>query len=398
MSTDAGSLPAVSMPIGGTPLAPPEEFRPIRETGPAHPLRFADGHRGWLVTGYEQGREILQDPRFSLHPRRLPIGPAEPDDFAIDEVARQARAEAHFLTLDPPVHTRIRRSAMSRFSIRAVKGYRDGVERIVDDRLDALEAAGSPVDLTEVYAGPVAMLTQCLVLGVPMAHVATFLDTFTSFHPDQAKFDFLREVLDEKRASPGDDALSDLVTSSELSDTEVQGITFALLVSGHDSVTSMISLGAVALLAHPEQLAAFRAGSVPLAGAVEEILRFGTLFAGVLPRTATDDVDLAGVHLRKGETVVVSPMAVNRDGSRFADPDRFDIARSDALGHLAFGHGVHACMGQQLARLEISVALSRLFARFPTLRLVVPPDEVPQPLFSDLPTYTAGAVEVAWGS
>ncbi|MFC4948862.1 cytochrome P450 [Pseudonocardia sp. GCM10023141] len=387
---------AMSIPLVGTPLDPPAEFDAIRETCPAHPLRFADGHQGWLVTRHEPAREILHDPRFSLHPRRLPVGPAEPAGFTIDAVAEQARAEAHFLILDPPVHTRIRRSAMSRFSIRAVKGYREGVEQIVDDRLDAMAAAGSPVDLTEVYATPIAMRTQCLVLGVPPAHVPTFMDLFTSFHPNQARFDFLREVLAEKRASPGDDALSDLLRSSELSDTEVQGITFALLASGHDSVTSVIALGAVALLAHPEQLAAFRAGSSPPAGAVEEILRFATLFASVLPRTATEDVDLAGVHVRKGETVAVSPMAANRDRRRFAEPDRFDITRTDALGHLAFGHGVHACLGQQLARLEIATALSRLFARFPTLRLVRPPEEIAQPLFSDLPTYTAGAVDVAW--
>jgi cytochrome P450 len=210
----------------------------------------------------------------------------------------------------------------------------------------------------------------------------------------QEKFDFIREVLEVKRVHRGEDVISDLL-ASELSSSEIEGIILILMTSGRDSVAYMITTTTVALLVHPEQLAILRHDASRIAGAVEEFMRFGTMFLTLFPRTATEDVLLDGVLIRAGQTVSVSPVAANRDERRFERPEVFDVGR-DAFGHLGFGHGPHGCVGQQLARLEIREAITQLLAGIPSLSLVGAEQLAPMPFAHDVATYEAGSATISW--
>ncbi|MGW9433747.1 cytochrome P450, partial [Streptomyces decoyicus] len=232
---------------------------------------------------------------------------------------------------------------------------------------------------------PVPALMICELLGVPFADrerfqsdVATIFDQTADLEAKGQAYtsllQFLGELVLAKRAEPTDDLLSDL-TTSDLTDEELAGIGGLLLAAGLDTTANMIGLGTFALLSNPDQLDALRADPGLAEQTVEELLRYLSV-ADPLLRSALEDVEVAGRLIRAGETVTVSVQATNRDPHKFPDPDRLDIQRK-ATGHLAFGHGAHQCLGQQLARVEMAVAFPALFARFPTLRLAVPPQEVP---------------------
>jgi cytochrome P450 len=248
-----------------------------------------------------------------------------------------------------------------------------------------MEQAGTTADLVTAFAQPVPALMICELLGVPYAdrerfqtEVATLFDQTADAEAKggayMALLQYLNELVLAKRADPTDDLLSDL-TTSDLTDEELAGIGGLLLAAGLDTTANMLALGTFALLSNPGQLEALRADPALAGQAVEELLRHLSV-ADPLPRAALEDVEVDGRLIRAGETVTVSVQAVNRDPHKFPDPDRLDIRRK-AAGHLAFGHGAHQCLGQQLARVEMTVAFPALFARFPTLRLAVPPQEVP---------------------
>jgi cytochrome P450 len=210
----------------------------------------------------------------------------------------------------------------------------------------------------------------------------------------QEKMDFVREVIAARRASLGDDVLSDLIRS-DLTDHEVAGVTLVLFTSGRDSVAYMIATSTVALLSHPAQLEALRNDPEMMPAAIEEFMRFGAMFVTLFPRTATEDITVGDVHFAAGESVSVSPVAANRDERRFHDPAEFDITR-DAFGHLGFGHGIHGCVGQQVARLEIRQAISQLLGGLPDLYLVEAEQAHPLPFANPVATYEAGSVIVGW--
>jgi cytochrome P450 len=258
------------------------------------------------------------------------------------------------------------------------------VTEITRERLDAMERQGPPADLVEVFAQPVPALMICELLGVPYGDRDQFQSS-TRALPDagtaEAQYPafvelgtYLRELAFAKRAKPTDDLLSDLATGGDLTDEELGGVAAFLLGAGLDTTANMLALGTFALQRNPAQLTALRGNPDLAVSAVEELLRYLSVAATGM-RGVLEDVELGGRQLRAGDTVVIAINAATRDPARFSDPDMLDLRRS-AAGHLAYGHGVHQCLGQQLARIEMRVAFPALLIRFPTLRLAVPAEEL----------------------
>lgn len=384
-----------TLPTDGTPLTPSPTLAGWRAEAAATPLHYTDGHEGWIVTRHDLARLVLEDPRFSQRPQRMP-GEArnEAQDEVLDDEALEAMDVANLLSLDSPQHARVRRTILGRFSVRAVRGYEAEVASIVARQLEHLKAQGSPADLTTHFAQPISAAVHCRVLGIPSTHAEEFSELFVGTSTTQRKVMFVREVLAIKREDLGDDVLSELIRS-DLTDAEVAGVTLVLFTSGRDSVAYLIATAAVALLTHPQQLNALRDDPALIGGAIEEFMRYGAMFITLFPRTATEDVDFGEVCIHAGESVSVSPVAANRDERRFENPDEFDITR-DAFGHLGFGHGIHGCVGQQLARLEIRQAITQLLAGMPGLSLLEAEQSHPMPFAHPVATYEAGSVIVAW--
>jgi cytochrome P450 len=348
---------------------------------PLRRMRYADGHIGWLVTGHAAARAVLADPRISsryelLH---LPV----PMEDVLGELPPAPVGDMS--GLDAPEHTRYRRLLTGKFTVRRMRQLTGRVEQFTAECLDAMEQNGPTADLVEAFAQPVPALVICELLGVPYAdrerfqgQVATIFDQTADAEAKGEAYltllQYLNELVLAKRAEPTDDLLSDL-TTADLTDEELAGIGGFLLAAGLDTTANMLALGTFALLSNPDQLDALRADPGLAEQAVEELLRYLSV-ADPLPRSALEDIEVAGRLIRAGEAVTISVQATNRDPHKFPDPDRLDIHRK-ATGHMAFGHGAHQCLGQQLARVEMTVAFRALFARFPTLRLAVPPQEVP---------------------
>ncbi|WP_329149362.1 cytochrome P450 [Streptomyces sp. NBC_01456] len=382
---DAAPLPEpVALPLtrpAGCPFDPPAELAQLRAQRPLSRLQHADGHVGWLATSHSAVRAIAADTRFSSryelirHPL-LTGGPGE---------TLPPATLGDLTGIDPPEHTRYRRLLAGKFTVRRMRALTARVEQITTEHLDAMARRGPTADLVTAYAHPVPALMICELLGVAEADRETFqrhaaamseadatvADQFAAF---EALGDLVRALVPAKRARPTDDLLSDL-TSTDLSDAELGGLGSFLLAAGLDTTANMLGLGTFALLRHPAQAAALRADPGLADRAVEELLRYLSI-AHTGARAALEDVEVDGQLIRAGETVTLAVGAANRDPARFPDPDTLDLHRK-ATGHLAFGHGIHQCLGQQLARVEMRIALPALFRRFPTLRLAVPPEEVP---------------------
>jgi cytochrome P450 len=370
-------------------LDPPAELAALRAERPVCRLRYRDGRVGWLVTSHRLARAVMTDRRFLLTAQR-PFPTQDPAKHAaiIETPARIGADGGDLLQLDPPDHTRLRRAILSRFTREQTDALRPRVTEIVRARLDAMERLGPPVDLVETFAAPIALGTHCALLGLPEEngrHIERFSRAAADpdAHPDAvadailALGDHLRHVVAQKREAPGDDLISHLVGRDELTENEVLGILVLMYNAGVDTVAHMLAAGPFAMLCNPEQLALLRDSPELIDGAVEELMRYLTIFqVGALTRTAGEDVELAGQTIRAGESVTVSLAAANRDPERFAAPDRLDVRRN-ARGQLGFGHGIHVCLGQHLARVEMKAGIGELLRRFPTLALDVAVDDVP---------------------
>jgi cytochrome P450 len=314
----------------------------------------------------------------------------------IDDQATEALENASLLSLDAGQHARIRRSILGHFSVKSVRSHQESVDQIVDSEFTHFLSKKSPADLTEHFAEIVASNVHALVLGIPERLTSKYRELYIYESGNQAKFDFVREVLDAKAGGLRDDVLSDLL-SSDLTPSEVEGLAFTLFISGRDSVAYTIVTSIVALLMRPDQLKELRENPELMPGAIEEFMRFGSMFVTLFPRTALEDVQFGEILITQGQTVSVSQVAANRDPSRFESPDEFDLSR-DAFGHIGFGHGIHGCVGQQLARIEIRTAVSRLISSLPGLRLIEADQTKPQPFANPVATYEAGRVIVGWDS
>ncbi|MEU8403608.1 cytochrome P450 [Nonomuraea sp. NPDC048892] len=391
-----------SMPTSrssGCPFDPPKELVDAREQSPISRFTFPDGHQGWVVTGYDLTRSILADPRFSSRRELMRHHPVI--DYSDIEVPPAPPGE--FLLMDEPQHGRYRKPLVGKFTVRRMRLLTERVEQITAEHLDAMEKAGPTVDLVTAFAKPIPAIVICELLGVPYEDRGFFQDNIDKFLGGEASDEevgtayvavqqYLAELVAAKRANPTDDVLSDLL-DSDLTDEELQGMALILLSAGFDTTANMLALGTFALLQNPDQPAALRADPSLTDQAVEELLRYLTV-AKQFFRVALEDVELGGHTITAGSTVVLALNAANRDPARFTDPHTLDIHRQDG-GHLAFSHGIHQCLGQQLARVEMRVAFPALLNRFPTLRLAVPAEQVAlRPEIADI--YGVKSLPVTW--
>lgn len=382
MTTEIGQ-PAPIMPMARQcPFTPPDELHEMRASRPVSRASFVSGAEAWLVTGYPEVRSVLRDPRFSVKvPKSL---------HTVDDVAEQKPGRGSLFWQDPPDHTEDRRLLTAEFTVRRMQQLRPNIQRIVDEHLDAMEKAGPGVDLVRAFAVPVPSMVISDLFGVPDGDRAAFqeitadllrldLDLETWQAVTGRLFMFIYGLVQAKRAAPGDDLLSGLVTMDDpdglITDEFLATLAATLLIAGHDTTACMIGLGTALLLDRPDQLALLHANPDLLNGAIEEMLRYLTIVHLGTQRVALEDVELNGQVIKAGDQVAVHIPAANFDPNLLTDPERFDITRKPTP-HLAFGFGVHQCIGQQLARIELQVVFGTLLRRFPTLKLVVPADEL----------------------
>ncbi|WP_031467043.1 cytochrome P450 [Sciscionella sediminilitoris] len=398
------------MSVSTFPVQRETFFDPPRELltfPPVQAVHLADGTRSWVVTGHAEVRAVLADPRFSSD-RTGAVTADNPERALRLRELRERRGEStppgSFLGMDPPEHGHYRKLLTSQFTLRRMRALETRIAEIVSDQLDELAGSGQPADLVAHFAMPVPSLVICELLGVPYARRAEFQHaTKTLLRRDTdvdemerttgAVREFLHELVRDKRGAPTDDILGGLIAQSGLSDQELVNISFLLLAAGHETTANMLGLGTFALLCHPEQLRILRADPGLMPTAVEELLRYLTIISSLVPRVATEDLSIGDTLIRAGETVGLSLAAANRDSALTENPGELDVSRA-RTHHLAFGHGIHQCLGQQLARSEMTVGFRALLDRFATLRLAVAPEEVP--LRSDMTIYGVHELPVAW--
>ncbi|MFI8197890.1 cytochrome P450 [Streptomyces sp. NPDC085942] len=364
------------------PYHPPAGYEPLRAERPLSRVTLYDGRPVWAVTGHALARRLLADPRLSTD-RAHPAFPIPAERFA-----RTRQRRVALLGVDDPEHNTQRRMLIPSFSVKRIAALRPHIQQTVDRLLDAMERQGPPSELVADFALPVPSMVICALLGVPYADHALFEDCSRRLlrgpgadDVEAARIEleeYLGTLIDRKRADPGEGLLDELIhrdrPDGPVSRDDLVSFALILLVAGHETTANMISLGTFTLLRHPGQLAALRSGETTTAVVVEELLRFLSIADG-LQRLAIEDIEVDGATIRKGEGVFFSTSLVNRDADVFANPETLDWERS-ARHHLAFGFGVHQCLGQNLARLELDIALRTLFERLPALRLAVPADEV----------------------
>ncbi|MDJ0336255.1 cytochrome P450 [Salinibacterium sp. G-O1] len=409
MSNTAGCpFHARSLPSDGTPLAPSPRFAEWREQGAFVPLDFQDGHEGLVATRYDAVVSVLQDPRFSMLPARMPVGPATLDEPKsegaaaavplelpgdLDEAA-QASELLNLLTLDGAEHSKLRRAVTARFTVRQARSREPWIRDMIAGEVARIRGSKDVVDLWHDYAMPISARTHCHVIGIPPQKYEDFVELFVEPSTAQQKYDFIRALLEERRNDPGEDVITDLLNNPELTQIEIEGLLRLLMGAGRDSVAYLIATASVALLTHPEQMELLRSDVEGVRPAVEEFMRAGSMFVTLFARTATEDVEIEGTIIRAGTSVAVSPVAANRDPAHWGEnPEQFDVTR-DAFGHIGFGYGIHGCIGQQVARVEIREAITALLEGFPDISLVSAEQLEPHPFAHPVAVYEAGEVLV----
>ncbi|MFE6412028.1 cytochrome P450 [Streptomyces sp. NPDC057837] len=365
------------------PYHPPTAYEPLRAERPLTRVTLYDGREAWLVSGHATARALLADPRLSSN-RDRPGFPSPTKRFAGIRNRRTA-----LLGVDDPEHRTQRRMVVGDFTFKRAVELRPRIQRIVDERLDAMIAQGPPADLVSAFALPVPSMVICALLGVPYADHDFFEaqsrrllrgpETSDVLDARDRLEAYFGELIDRKRKDPGTGLLDDLVQrqlgEGALDREGLIALALILLVAGHETTANMISLGTFTLLRHPERLAELRADPELVPAAVEELMRLLSIADGLL-RVAVEDVEVAGTTIRAGEGVVFATSVINRDETVYAEPDTLDWNRP-ARHHVAFGFGIHQCLGQNLARAELEIALRTLFARLPALRLATPAEEIP---------------------
>jgi pentalenic acid synthase len=368
------------------PYQLPEQYTQLRDVpGALRKVTLYDGRPAWVVTKHEAARMLLADPRLSSDRTHADFPATSPRSQSIRD------RQPAFISMDPPEHGAHRRMLISEFTLKRIKGLRPEVERIVNGFIDDMLASGPTVDLVKQFALPVPSMVICQLLGVPYSDHEFFQDASTRLVQStdaqsalQARDDlanYLGGLIDRFAAGsePGPGLLGHLVaeqlTEGAIDREELVASAILLLVAGHETTASMTSLSVITLLEHPDQHEALRADPSLIPGAVEELLRYLAIADIAGGRIAKADIEVDGQLIKAGDGVIVTNSIANRDGSVFEDPDTFDVKRS-ARHHIAFGYGVHQCLGQNLARLELEVILSALFERIPTLRLAVPVEEL----------------------
>ncbi|NUO46250.1 MAG: cytochrome P450 [Streptomyces sp.] len=384
VSQEPDPAPEFPMPRAARcPFDPPPALQELQREAPLTRVRLWDGSEPWLVTRYAEQRAVLGDARVSADPDR----PGYPTKASPDA----GEGKLSFIMMDDPEHARLRRMVTAPFAIKKVEALRPAVQRIVDGLIDDMLARSGPVDLVEAFALPLPSLVICELLGVPYDDHAFFQDstrtmvrtTATPAERGAASREvagYLAELLGKRIVAPRDDLLSSIagrVTAGEMDHQQATEMALLLLIAGHETTANMIALGTLALLEHPDQLALLRETGDPklVASAVEELLRYLHITHLGRRRAVTEDIEIGGQVLRAGEGVIMANEIANRDPEVFPDPDRLDLTR-DARRHVAFGFGVHQCLGQPLARMELQVVYGTLYRRIPTLRLACSLEDV----------------------
>ena len=399
-SGDATGLPVIPAPRAAhCPLQPPPEFAEWRtSTG----LRRAlwQGQPTWVVSRYHDIRAALVDARLSAKTIPESLNPSSADN----------NTPVIFPRIDDPEHNRLRRMMTRDFTVKRAKEMAPQIQQLVDSFLDKMIQRGAPADLVREFALPVPSLVISLLLGVPyddheffQHHSTVGLDTRSSEQQKAAAigalFGYLWELLARKEREPGDDLLSRLITdhvaTGQLSRETAAMNGLILLQAGHETTASMIALGTLALLQHPNAPTRLRQTDDPglIANIVEELLRYLTIVHSLVDRVALEDLTIGGQLVRVGDGVLMNLPAGNWDPQYVDTPDAFDVDR-ETRGHLAFGYGVHQCIGQNLARVELQIALATLAPRLPELRLAVPPDDLR--FMNEQGIYGIRELPVAW--
>ena len=384
-----------NLPSDGTPLNPSPTLDHWRESSAITSLTYSDGHDGWIALRQEIAQEILLDTRLSQLPHRFPgLAPVLPPEGFIDDADELAIRSADLLALDGDQHRKCRRTVTSKFSFKAVTSYTEIVSALVSKQLAHLRSQPQPVDLTEHYSEPISIANHAFVLGIPDSMVSEFERTFVSTASREDRITFVRDIYKYRKGNPGEDLISHLI-ASELTQAEVEGLIYVFFTSGRDSVAYMISTSMVALLQHPDQLAFLQKNLPPSQEAIEELMRYCAMFVTLFPRTALEEMEIAGQKIEIGQSVSVSPVAVNRDSRIWDDPDTLKLDR-EIKAHLSFGHGIHGCVGQQLARLVIQESLSQLLGAVNSIELVSAEQLEPMEFAHPVATYKVGKVFLAW--
>jgi cytochrome P450 len=404
MSETVEDLPTYPMARGRCPFDPPPELDKYQAEEQISRVKLWDGSRPWMVTRYDDARQVLADPRISSDPRN------DGFPFSTEAQAQNRNQFNAFIVRDDPEHAAKRRLVTADFMIKRVEAMRPRIQEITDGLIDDILAGPKPVDLVEALALPLPSLVICELLGVPYSDRALFhrlgktlLRRDNTAEQSQAASqelrDYLRSLVHRKNEDPSDDLLSRLIVEQLRADLmsveDIVDMGLLLLIAGHETTANMIALGTVALLENPDQLAELRDTDDPklVANAVEELLRYLTIVHNGRRRVALDDIEVGGQVIRKGDGVVIATEAANRDEAAFPDPDKLDIHRA-ARHHVAFGYGIHQCLGQPLARVELQVVYSTLYRRIPTLALAVPIEELP--FKHDMAIYGVHALPVTW--
>ena len=366
-------------------------FAEVRELGAVHPVTLADGHDAWLVVGYDEALAALNDPRLSkdMH-AALATGSA-----VVAEGLPGPAFARHMLTVDPPDHTRLRRLVSAAFSRPRVEALRAHVQTIVDDLLDDIASRGPEgrVDLVTSFAFPLPFTVICELLGVPqpdraplgrgltklLVPTSTPAEYAAAKEASDAVVAMLGALVEAKKNDPGDDLVSGLINARDggerLDSQELLSTIFQLIVAGHDTTASLVGNSVVALFRNPAQLAQLRADPTISPKAIEELLRYDAPVPHSTFRYTVEPVNIGGVAVPAGAQVIICLAAANRDSNRYTTPERLELDRAETR-HLAFGHGIHHCLGAPLARMEGQLALGSLLGRFPQLALAVPVEDL----------------------
>ncbi|MER6526868.1 cytochrome P450 [Streptomyces sp. NPDC001508] len=386
----------------GCPFAAPEEYSTLRTEDPVARVTLPTQREAWVVTRYDDVRELLSDPRVSADIRRANFP-------ALGEGEQEAGARFRpFIRTDAPEHTRYRRMLLPVFTVRRVRAMRPAVQARVDEILDAMLAAGGPADFVSAYANAVSTSVICELLGIPRENLEFFRDVTrisgsrhsTAEQVSEALgglFGLLAELIAERRQEPRDDLISQLVTdhltTGQVTTDQLLSTLGITINAGRETTTSMIALSTLLLLDRPELMDELRHDTSLMPAAVDELLRVLSVADSIPLRVAAEDIELSGRTVPADDGVIALLAGANHDPEQFDHPERVDFHRTDNH-HVAFGYGVHQCIGQHLARLELEVALETLIRRVPTLRLAKDRDQV---VFKhDSATFGLEELKVTW--
>jgi cytochrome P450 len=386
------------MPAGPAPIKfppPPSpipydtgpELRAIIEAGPVTHVELPDGRTAWLVTGFDEVREVLINPRYS---RALAASPDRPQR-GLEVIASASQS---MLAMDPPEHSRLRKLAAGAFTERRMQALRPRVARLVNELIDAMIAGPRPADLVHAFSLPLPSGVICELLGVPPYDLEKFHGWSDSLLGDwnrsreeidaatAAITEYMAELIRFKREQPADDLITALIAARDegdrLTEEELVRFCWGLLVAGHETTANQINMDLVVLCQHPDEMARLRANPELIPEAIEELLRFVQFSGGAgipLARVTKEEVKLGGVTIPAGETILPMRNAANRDAATFPEPNQLDLGRS-VKTHLTFGAGAHHCLGAQLARMELQEAFRALLDRLPGLRMAVPLEQI----------------------